>query len=1059
MAEKLSAKSAWKLNNALKKSAATKPTKVGTARVTRRDSDGSVWVRLPGSNVDTPVNGQILSDAQVGDTVSVRIENGRLSLMGNASTPSVGQQQVNTTVQPVQQTADNALETASTAQAAAELATSYAAAAQVDAKRAKDAADEADSKAQAASDAADLADSKAQAASDAAQAASTAAQIADSKAQAASTAAQIADGKADAASASATTAASAAQSALLGLSTVQDVVDVLAWLSAHSVATQDTSAVANKAYYTRDATTGTMTRVAVIPEGANPSALGWWEMDDAVTQYLAAHLAMTDYGLNLKVDSESGYIHIGTLDGNHPYGTYILGAGNEVTSLFAENESRIGSEYGAHVRTDASGMYITNANGVDYFSATGMEFGGIYTTATMTEAIQVGGSAAHYIPIWSMEPEGPVSNPALVPDTKVCGYVLHDLTDGTSLDDDGIDGFSYTGYGLPSGGVDRGMISGTIRVGNGGGFVKDDHLYAVSLKIDFSGTATKDAKLVIGSESESHAEMDYHAFNMIDRGGRPYFSVSDLRGADGSARVTETFVSSGSAKDFPLTYVVSDFDTCTVTVSDDSGGLWRLYNETETEEEVEFDVPVDVTVGGVGEVSTGGSSEGTVVSTTEVPIRTHLLFTTAPTYDAVVTIAYDTESDETSALTFGTRREPTAPHFAFGPMSVAIGSNVVASRRLSYAEGDSVQSIGECAHAEGVYSMASGDGSHSEGSSEARGYLSHAEGNTIASGMNSHSEGSSTEANGNYSHAEGLWVYANGNYSHAQNYHTIASSDSQTALGRYNKSDTNGDYALIIGNGTADDARSNALTVDWDGSIDTHNVLRLVSDTADSLATTRSATSYESGIYALDSSGRRVFYSETMYGADGRVQRSFAVQRNTVTNGLWFWVNADGTRGMSLSDASMWRTALGLGSLALKSSLAASDIPSLDASKIGSGTLSRPRGGTGVGARQNSSVSLSGCTATTNHCWHNGVVATVAMSDIELKAALNNGSSVQLGTVPSGYRPADVVYCAVVRGNTAQCGKMFIRITAAGTLTFYNYSGSQIAKNGSVGAFTITYAI
>lgn len=866
MAERLSAKSAWKLNNALKKSAATKPTKVGTARVTRRDSDGSVWVRLPGSSVDTPVNGQILSDAQVGDTVSVRIENGRLSLMGNATTPAVGQQQVNTTVKPVQQTADNALETASTAQTAAELATSYAAAAQ-------------------------------QSATDAETYAGQALGFA-----------QDADQHATEAKADALAANTAAQSALLGLSTVEDVVDVLAWLSAHSVATQDTSAVAGKAYYTRDATTGTMTRVAVIPEGANPSALGWWEMDDAVTQYLAAHLAMTDYGLNLMVDGQSGYIHLGTLDGTRPYGTYIVGAGGDVTSLFAENESRIGSEYGAHVRTDASGMYITNANGVDYFSATGMEFGGIYTTATMTEAIQVGGSTTYYIPIWSMEPEGPVSNPALVPDTKVCGYVLHDLTDGTSLDDDGIDGFSYTGYGLPSGGVDRGMISGTIRVGNGGGFVKDDHSYAVSLKIDFSGTATKDAKLVIGSESESHAEMDYHAFNMIDRGGRTYFSVRDLRGADGSARVTETFVSSGSTKDFPLTYVVSDFDTCTVTVSDDSGGLWRLYNETETVEEVEFDMPVDVTVGGVGEVSTGGSSEGTVVSTTEVPIRTHLLFVTAPTYDAVVTIAYDTESDETSALTFGTRRDQTAPHFAFGPMSVAIGSNVVASRRLSYAEGDGAWSTGECAHAEGVYSMASGDRSHSEGSSKARGYLSHAEGDTIASGMNSHSEGSSAEANGDYSHAEGLWAYANGDYSHAQNYHTVASSDSQTALGRYNVEDANDIYAVIIGNGTADDARSNALAVGWDGQVEVY------SDAIDRDGAHPSADQWHKPLVLYDKDGDPLFALRTVRRTSGRVDTLLSVYNDNsgtqVESTIRFGVQENGTVEVGLTGAGAWRSAL-----------------------------------------------------------------------------------------------------------------------------------------------------
>ena len=46
----------------------------------------------------------------------------------------------------------------------------------------------------------------------------------------------------------------------------------------------------------------------------------------------------------------------------------------------------------------------------------------------------------------------------------------------------------------------------------------------------------------------------------------------------------------------------------------------------------------------------------------------------------------------------------------------------------------------------------------------------------------------------------------------------IASSEKQAVFGKYNEEDTNGDYALIIGNGTADNARSNALAVKWDGT-------------------------------------------------------------------------------------------------------------------------------------------------------------------------------------------------------------------------------------------------
>lgn len=73
--------------------------------------------------------------------------------------------------------------------------------------------------------------------------------------------------------------------------------------------------------------------------------------------------------------------------------------------------------------------------------------------------------------------------------------------------------------------------------------------------------------------------------------------------------------------------------------------------------------------------------------------------------------------------------------------------------------------------------------------------------------------------------AEGESTVASGNNSHAQNLGTIAQRKSQTTLGEYNIADTTGTaitrgtYAVIVGNGTADDARSNALTVDWSGNV------------------------------------------------------------------------------------------------------------------------------------------------------------------------------------------------------------------------------------------------
>ena len=121
------------------------------------------------------------------------------------------------------------------------------------------------------------------------------------------------------------------------------------------------------------------------------------------------------------------------------------------------------------------------------------------------------------------------------------------------------------------------------------------------------------------------------------------------------------------------------------------------------------------------------------------------------------------------------------------------------------------KAIGAYSHAEGIGTVAYGYCSHAEGQeSEASGEYSHAEGwVTTASGYAAHAEGSGTTASGNFSHAEG-----NG---------TKASSANQHAQGKYNVADSSDKYAFIIGNGTANNARSNAFAIDWNGLIYVNN--------------------------------------------------------------------------------------------------------------------------------------------------------------------------------------------------------------------------------------------
>lgn len=47
-----------------------------------------------------------------------------------------------------------------------------------------------------------------------------------------------------------------------------------------------------------------------------------------------------------------------------------------------------------------------------------------------------------------------------------------------------------------------------------------------------------------------------------------------------------------------------------------------------------------------------------------------------------------------------------------------------------------------------------------------------------------------------------------------------ASGEYQTAIGKFNEQDSNDEFALIVGNGSDDSNRSNALTVDWSGNVE-----------------------------------------------------------------------------------------------------------------------------------------------------------------------------------------------------------------------------------------------
>jgi Chaperone of endosialidase len=151
---------------------------------------------------------------------------------------------------------------------------------------------------------------------------------------------------------------------------------------------------------------------------------------------------------------------------------------------------------------------------------------------------------------------------------------------------------------------------------------------------------------------------------------------------------------------------------------------------------------------------------------------------------------------------------------ASGVASVSLGNQTTASNTSS-------TSMGELTIASGLYSTSMGQSTTASGtSSTSMGDATIAGGNnstsmgsgTNAIGTSSTSMGQSTTASGTSSTSMGLATISEGNYSTSMGSYTKAKSNSSLVIGKYNDI-TTANRLFEIGNGTADNARSNALTV------------------------------------------------------------------------------------------------------------------------------------------------------------------------------------------------------------------------------------------------------
>ena len=190
----------------------------------------------------------------------------------------------------------------------------------------------------------------------------------------------------------------------------------------------------------------------------------------------------------------------------------------------------------------------------------------------------------------------------------------------------------------------------------------------------------------IGQTGETHAEVDYHSLQLIDREGSPFFYASDLRDQNGELQWTDKWDADG-------------------------GNSYHL-----TLEAIDTNYPVYV--------------DGNLVTTGITKYIGDFVFTqNIPDPPSVISSTYTSSDQKAKAFTLGLRMGSVAP------LSVAEGYQTTASGVYSHAEGFFTEATEHSAHAEGQGTIASEALSHAEGDyTVASGYASHAQNDRTIAG-------------------------------------------------------------------------------------------------------------------------------------------------------------------------------------------------------------------------------------------------------------------------------------------------------------------------------------
>lgn len=307
--------------------------KTHSAIVSKIDEEGTVWVRVAGSDKDTPT-ALVGAEVKKGDAVNVEWRNNKLYIASNYSNPAAGVGRVGAVEQ------------------AAQLANEAANNAVLDAGRAKEAADSA------------------------------------------SASAEQAQKDAGSAKESAENAGEYAARALGNLSTVQSVTETLNWITAHGTMTltTDTSLDPTHVYFVRDNDgdyeVGSY-RYSIVtePELEDISTYYVLSIDESLNNYVGTHLAVTSEGLWILPEgvSANSYKILITTGAGTIYtspGTYIIDADGKPVARF-RTSTVIGKDDESRAIIDYKSFKLVDKDDNEQFAVNSL---GAY--ATIAKAIQ-----------------------------------------------------------------------------------------------------------------------------------------------------------------------------------------------------------------------------------------------------------------------------------------------------------------------------------------------------------------------------------------------------------------------------------------------------------------------------------------------------------------------------------------------------------------------------------------------------------------------------------------------------------------------------------------------